>query len=422
MSKNEWEAVCHHTDTCGLTGTAAFFMSIPGSRLLVNGPLWCYFYALRYLENAAGVLSDKMLCTQPAGTAVVYGTEEDLLRGFEQVKNSGEVERLFVENNCSISMIGDDIAGIAERAELPWPVYTTDSGGIHGGFAGGFERAFLRIIEEMEPKAVRPRTVNLLGLTPFLLKGAADTEEIIRLLRMTGAEILSAPGAGSTWEEIMQAPAAALNIVCRDELGLAAAKEMERRFGTPYISVGLPYGIKGTGAWIEKILAAFPGDASKVRAEMEERGAYLSRRSMDMSSLWGPLWFDRILVAALPSEAAGIAEAVRGEWADTERLTIHFQHEKALRPAAADDIRIAGRDDAAIRHDLEEWPGGLLLASAHEASRLIRLGKTFGQCNIAYPTYDEMFLADLPFCGLRGAGWLLERLWNVKLRGHLAKI
>ena len=38
-----------------------------------------------------------------------------------------------MENNCGISMIGDDIAGIAAQADLPWPVYAADSGGVKGG-------------------------------------------------------------------------------------------------------------------------------------------------------------------------------------------------------------------------------------------------------------------------------------------------
>ena len=67
MSETEWEAACHHTDTCALTGSAAFFMGIPKSHVLVNGPIWCYFYALRYLEDAAGYLSSHVTCTQPPG-------------------------------------------------------------------------------------------------------------------------------------------------------------------------------------------------------------------------------------------------------------------------------------------------------------------------------------------------------------------
>lgn len=43
----EWGNVCSRVDTCALTGAAAFFTGIKGAEVLVNGPLWCYFYALQ---------------------------------------------------------------------------------------------------------------------------------------------------------------------------------------------------------------------------------------------------------------------------------------------------------------------------------------------------------------------------------------
>lgn len=420
MSKKpSWEAACNHSDTCALTGSAAFFMSIPGTSVLVNGPLWCYFYALRYMENAVGNLSDRMFCTQPAGTAVVYGTEEDLLKGFETVQKTKMPERLFIENNCSISMIGDDLQGIAGRANLPFPVYTLDSGGIHGGFAGGWSRACLRAIEDMKEGETIPRSVNLLGMTPFLLKGREDATEITRLLGLCGISVLSMPGGGSDWGSIMEAPRAALNIVLRDELGGKAAETMKKRFGIPYISLGLPYGIEGTKRWLAEVLSVLGGTMDPVEAEIRDRGSWMQRLGSDMESLWGPLWFDRILIAGGPSEVSGMAEAVRGEWADTETLTAQLQLPTEKEIPAADQVLTAGIDDVALNETYENWQGGLLMGSAHEASRMIRLKKPFFSCNIAYPTYTEMFLTDQPFCGLRGAAFLYERLWNVKLQSRI---
>lgn len=419
MSKKpSWEAACNHSDTCALTGSASFFMAVPGTSVLVNGPLWCYFYAMRYMENAVGNLSDRMFCTQPAGTAVVYGTEADLLKGFETVKKARMPERLFIENNCSISMIGDDLAGIAGRANLPFPVLTLDSGGIHGGFAGGWQRACLRAIEDMKAGETIPKTVNLLGLTPFLLKGREDAEEIQRLLSLCGISVLSMPGGGSSWEDMMKAPRASLNIVVRDELGLKAAETMQKRFGIPYISIGLPYGLEGTKRWLTAVLEKTGGSIDAVEMEIADRGGWMRRIGSDMESLWGPLWFDHILLAGGPSETAGIAEAVRGEWADTETLIIHRQLPSDLEVPAADAILTAGIDDGKLNELYQNWTGGLLMGSAHEGSRLIRLHKPFLSCNIAYPTYNEMFLTDEPFVGLRGAAFLYERLWNVQLKGR----
>ena len=50
MQPSEWENSCHRIGTCALTGSAALFASIPGSYVIVNGPLWCYFYAMKYID------------------------------------------------------------------------------------------------------------------------------------------------------------------------------------------------------------------------------------------------------------------------------------------------------------------------------------------------------------------------------------
>lgn len=52
MQPSEWENSCHRIGTCALTGSAALFASIPGSYVIVNGPLWCYFYTMKYIDDS----------------------------------------------------------------------------------------------------------------------------------------------------------------------------------------------------------------------------------------------------------------------------------------------------------------------------------------------------------------------------------
>ena len=429
MPDNKWTTSCHHMSTCALTGASAFFSSIPGSFMLVNGPLWCYFYAMKYVEDYDASALRRFHCTQPEGNALVYGTEKDLLAGLEFVKTTFTPERVFILNNCSVSLVGDDIAGIAAKADLPWPVYAADAGGIAGDFAEGYEIALLRVIKEVEKENRKNRSdlnkpsVNLLGLTPTYFRGQEDIKEIRRILEAAGYHINAIPGGGSAWDEIMQLPGADLNIVLRDELALKSARELKAAFGTPYLSVGMPYGIQGTLNWLEAIHAVLPAkNPETVRQEAETVNARLQFRSSNMQSLWGPLWFDNILIAAPPSEAAGIAEAVRGEWADTGNLVIHFTQDTPLRPKAATKICIAGKDDNAMKGTFENWTGGLIMGSSLEASRLVRLKKPFINCNIVLPAYHEIIATDSPLCGIRGAAYLFERIWNAKLNSCMEEV
>ena len=454
MRDNDFKTSCHHMSTCALTGASAFFDAIPGSFMLINGPLWCYFYAMKYVEDYDASALRRFHCTQPEGNALVYGTEKDLLAGLDFVKANFTPERVFLLNNCSVSLVGDDIAGIAAKAELPCPVYAADCGGIAGDFAEGYEIALLRVIAEVKKNAEAKRdladvseansknadeakvsenlnletidckpSVNLLGLSPTYFRGEEDIKEIRRILEMAGYHINAIPGGGSAWSEIMRLPQADLNLVLRDELALKAAKELQAEFGTPYLSVGMPYGIQGTLRWLDTINAVLPAkNREAIRQEAETVNARLQFRSSNMQSLWGPLWFDNILIAAPPSEAAGIAEAVRGEWADTGNLVIHFTQDTALRPQAATKICIAGKDDTAMKETFENWSGGLVMGSSLEASRLVRLKKPFVNCNIVLPAYHEIIATDSPLCGIRGAAYLFERIWNAKLSGCMDEV
>ena len=450
MRDNDFKTSCHHMSTCALTGASAFFDAIPGSFMLINGPLWCYFYAMKYVEDYDASALRRFHCTQPEGNALVYGTEKDLLAGLDFVKANFTPERIFILNNCSVSLVGDDIAGIAAKAELPCPVYAADCGGIAGDFAEGYEIALLRVIKNAKTKRdladvseansentteanvsenINPETidckpsVNLLGLSPTYFRGEEDIKEIRRILETAGYHINAIPGGGSAWSEIMQLPQADLNLVLRDELALKAAKELQAEFGTPYLSVGMPYGIAGTLRWLDTINAVLPAkNREAIRQEAEAVNARLQFRSSNMQSLWGPLWFDNILIAAPPSEAAGIAEAVRGEWADTGNLVIHFTQDTALRPQAATKICIAGKDDTAMKETFENWSGGLVMGSSLEASRLVRLKKPFVNCNIVLPAYHEIIATDSPLCGIRGAAYLFERIWNAKLSGCMDEV
>lgn len=454
MRDNDFKTSCHHMSTCALTGASAFFDAIPGSFMLINGPLWCYFYAMKYVEDYDASALRRFHCTQPEGNALVYGTEKDLLAGLDFVKANFTPERIFILNNCSVSLVGDDIAGITAKAELPYPVYAADCGGIAGDFAEGYEIALLRVIAEVKKNAeakrdladvseansknadeakvsenLNPETidckpsVNLLGLSPTYFRGEEDIKEIRRILEMAGYHINAIPGGGSAWSEIMRLPQADLNLVLRDELALKAAKELQAEFGTPYLSVGMPYGIQGTLRWLDTINAVLPAkNREAIRQEAEAVNARLQFRSSNMQSLWGPLWFDNILIAAPPSEATGIAEAVRGEWADTGNLVIHFTQDTALRPQAATKICIAGKDDAAMKETFENWSGGLVMGSSLEASRLVRLKKPFVNCNIVLPAYHEIIATDSPLCGIRGAAYLFERIWNAKLSGCMDEV
>ncbi len=421
--------ICERVDTCALTGAGAFMAAINGSEILVNGPLWCYFYALRHLEKARNDMYLRFHGSQPDNNAVIYGSEEYVTQELQRMLDEGSKPSiLLIESSCSLSLIGDDLAGMARKLALPFPVVTLDCGGMVGGFAAGYVKAALKTLELLLPQNidVQPMAVNILGQTDFYLQGAADTGELKRLLQLAGYSVLCTPGSECSVEELKQLGAAALNIVTNTELGLELAEYLHKRYGTPYIVAGLPYGLQGTLAWMRKINEALPATSMQtLEAEAATQSSYLLSRNNEAVALWGSLWFDEVVVSAPATQALCLAQALRTEWTDIGKLSVICQQApaKELTCDTADAVYTVGEDDAAISNCLKTCDNVLLLASSSESSVLYRRERcNFTSCNIAYPANDEVFIVQQPMVGLSGSGYMLQRLWNCFIQQQKEKL
>ena len=83
-------------------------------------------------------------------------------------------------------------------------------------------------------------SANILGLTPLDYSINGSDTAIVRFLEDAGYTVLSRWAMGSSLEEIARAGSAHVNLVV-SATGLAAAKVLWERFGTPYV-VGVPIG------------------------------------------------------------------------------------------------------------------------------------------------------------------------------------
>ena len=178
----------------------------------------------------------------------------------------------------------------------------------------------------------------------------------------------------------------------------------------------------GTRAWLEALGKALP--AKKLEAALAECDRERDRLFLfinDFKMVWGELWFEQAVVAAPPSAAFGLAAALRGEWADMDRLTVVVQ-QPISGPVAPDmgdlvDVVCPAEDARQTGQVLEGLTAGLLLGSSSENQLLRRSGKKDVQfLSVANPVEEHIRLTDLPFMGLRGAGYMQECLWNDAVR------
>ena len=409
--EKSFDDVCMYTDTCALAGASAFFAGMRDAVIVVNGPLWCYYFAMRHIEHSQSTISHRMACTQLDNDAIVFGAEEYL-----QEALSPYVEQppplLAIVSSCAAGLIGDDIEAIARGAGLACPVVALDSSGLAGSFADGWDKAARATLQTLsaEQCEVQAHTVNLIGMTDAYYNGGNDARELVRLLETAGYVVNAVFGNDMTAAAIPHLTQAALNIVVHGELGRGSAQVLEEMYGMPYIAPLPPYGRAGTRRWMREIARALSpqhGDAAETEIDRVTREDFL--RINECKSLWGELRYETALIRAPHSAAWGLAQALRTEWADVCHLAVAAEHVEAGAEEIADEV-LGETDALRIQELLAGMDGGLLLGSSNESAHIDP--RTAEYFPVAYPVQDFLQLTDNPFMGLRGARHIEERLWN----------
>lgn len=266
---------------CGLF-EAALAPPLPGTYTLLIGPAACLYHARMTLlprTRGPGGLADNLLLLPMDQTDVVFGVDERLTEAVLAADRRFRPAAVFLVSTCVPEMIGTDLEALVRSLQGQvgarlLPVRTDGFSARHQQL--GQRRMLAALARTMAPQPVRPRSVNILGLRG---PGGQETE-LAETLRHWGAEVLcTLPGAG-TLAEVQQAPAAALNLVVA-ETGLDLAREMEQRFGTPYLNIGFPLGadqVEAAYAAVAAALGVAAGSAPAGRVEAARQAMARARR------------------------------------------------------------------------------------------------------------------------------------------------
>lgn len=410
--EKSFDDVCMCTDTCALAGASAFFAGLRDAVIVVNGPLWCYFFAMRHIEHSQSTISHRMICTQLDNDAIVFGAEEYLHEALAPYVGQPPA-LLAIISSCAAGLIGDDIEAIARGAGLSCPIAVLDSSGLAGSFADGWDKAACAVLSAFLPEqhAGQANAVNLIGVTSAYYNGENDAYELMRLLALAGYRVNAVLGCDMSAADLSGLTQAALNIVVHDELGGGAARLLAESCGMPCIAPLPPYGRAGTRKWLAEIGRVLPApraDAAEEEITRVTREDFL--RINECKSLWGELRYETALIRAPRSTAWGIAQALRTEWADVCHLAVAADAEGAPTEAAIADEILSETDALRTQELLSTMENGLLLASSNESAHINpKRAQYFG---VAYPIQDALHLTDCPFMGLRGARHIEEQLWN----------
>ncbi len=410
--EKSFDDVCMCTDTCALAGASAFFAGIKDAVIVVNGPLWCYFFAMRHIEHSQPTISHRMICTQLDNDAIVFGAEAYLHEVLAPYVEQPPA-LLAIVSSCAAGLIGDDVEAIARGAGIICPIVVLDSGGLVGSFADGWDKAAHTTLQAFPPTRQTPKAnaVNLIGMTSAYYNGENDVHELVRLLEMAGYTVNAVLGCDMSAAELGDLARAALNIVVHDELGVESARLLESICGMAYIAPLPPYGRTGTRRWLTEIERALPapcGDAAEEEIERVTREDFL--RINECKSLWGELRYDTAFIRAPRSVAWGLAQALRTEWADVCHLAVAAEPEEVCEVTAIADEILGETDAVRMQQMLSAMEGGLLLGSSNESAHIDPKGAQY--LAVSYPVQDALHLTESPFMGLRGARYIEEQLWN----------
>jgi nitrogenase molybdenum-cofactor synthesis protein NifE len=228
-------------ESCAFDGAMIVLQPIADTAHIVHGPIACCgnTWEGRGTRSSKGDLHTMGFTTDMGEIDIVYGSEEKLLNAIKQTHETVRPKAIFVYSTCVSGLTGEDIDAVCKRAEneLGIRVISVNAPGFVGPKNLGNRIAGEALLEHVIGTGESPVTthtdINLIGEYNI----AGDLWLVEPLLAKAGIRILSKLTGDSTFEEITWAHQAKLNVVVCGRALINVAREMERRYGIPYVEV-----------------------------------------------------------------------------------------------------------------------------------------------------------------------------------------
>ncbi|NOZ69708.1 MAG: nitrogenase iron-molybdenum cofactor biosynthesis protein NifE [Deferribacteres bacterium] len=239
-------------ESCAFDGAMIVLQPIADTAHIVHGPIACCgnsWEGRGTLSNAGAPLHRMGFTTDMDEMDIIYGSEEKLLKAIIQTYRTIKPRAIFVYATCVSGLIGEDIEAVCREAGRICGVKVIPVNA--PGFAGpknlgnriAGEVLLDHVIGTGAPVHNSPSpggrglggrgTINLIGEYNI----AGDLWNVQPLLEEAGIRVLSRITGDSTFEEITYAHRAGLNVVVCSRALINVAREMERRYGIPYVEV-----------------------------------------------------------------------------------------------------------------------------------------------------------------------------------------
>jgi nitrogenase molybdenum-cofactor synthesis protein NifE len=265
---------------CVYCGARVVLNPITDAYHIVHGPIGCasYTWDIRGSLTSGAETYRNSFSTDLRETDIVFGGVKKLTAAIEELMEAAgpPPELIFVFATCIVGVIGDDIDAVCRAAEAKYGirVIPVKAPGFSGTKSQGYKLACDAIMTLIRPHydADRPKRFGVNFLGDYNLAGEAWI--IKGYLERIGIPVIATITGDSSRESLIEAPAAALNIVQCAGSSAYLAERMEAEFGIPYIKVSF-FGIEDTTASLLRAADALGRReiSQKARSFAEERTA-----------------------------------------------------------------------------------------------------------------------------------------------------
>jgi nitrogenase molybdenum-iron protein beta chain len=243
---------------CALSGALVSISALPGVVPIIHSATGCGGGLSMASSFGGGYFGSGYCSGYSAPTSSI--TETDIVFGgserlSEQITATMELidARLFVvATGCMTEMIGDDVFGVVNEFDGK-PIIAINTPSFQGDSYAGYEILLHGIFNHYLPVSTQKdeKLVNIFGLVPAydpFFRG--DLEEIARLLKSLGLRVNTFFTPDQTFENILTAPNAGLNIVFSHVYGTGFAERFEERHGTPFWITDIPIGAEAADRFL----------------------------------------------------------------------------------------------------------------------------------------------------------------------------
>ena len=381
-------------------------LAVQGAIVLEYGPAGTTHYSMGLYGGLDLRFQNRMFTTHMSEDDVVMGDVTRLEDAIVELDKSYAPKVIFVVASSVTAVIGTDIKGVCRymQNEVKAKLVAFEQGGFRGDYSIGLAETYKLLVRNLPKKDVAQEAgvYNIIGASAWRYRMASDIWEVKSLLdEALGLSCNACLCCDTSVEELEDMGLAQVNIVLGNE-GLAAAKYLQEKFGTPYV-YAVPYGYNGTLSFLAQVGEAVgrePDSMVLLRLQTKEK-------SLSRLSLFAMMGNNKPRMAVVK----GDYDMVQGVSAFLEQGGITVLHKmcahslKAIAEPAADVEAYAEESDwlQVIRglHDT------LILA---DDVALLQADADNMKVLISAPFMNSAVATHMPFMGEKGADFLLEQM------------